>query len=427
MARKTPPAPTRAASHLHATDARAAAQLATQAVLGITSVVEGVHQSVWGSVGIPGGKAAGSTRGLTALVYRAIRGITTLVGHGADRILRQLTPLLVSAQAAPAESAQRVAVVAAINGVLGDHLAAHRNPLALPMTLRLAGQVLQWKRPETLPQATNVSGHIVLLIHGLCMNDLQWRVVRPDGSTIDHGCDLASALGATPLYVRYNTGLHTSENGRLLCAQLARLAAHWPVPVIRITVVAHSMGGLVIRSAVHQAMHSRSPLQRAWLPMLKDIVFLGTPHHGAPLERAGNWVDVLLGSTPYSRPFAALGQLRSAGITDLRYGHVLKQDWFGHDRFHRKPDTRTPLPLPQGIHCYTVAATLAGIRSPAADRLLGDGLVPLPSALGQHADPKYQLKFRSEDQYVINRTGHLAMLSSPEVGHQLHTWMVPRT
>jgi hypothetical protein len=156
-------------------------------------------------------------------------------------------------------------------------------------------------------------------------------------------------------------------------------------------------------------------------------VFLGTPHHGAPLERAGNWVDVILGSTPYSAPFAKLGQLRSAGITDLRYGHLLDADWRGHNRFHRKPDSRDPLPLPQGVACYTVAATLSPQRGTLADRLLGDGLVPLHSALGQHEEPKRSLEFAKDAQLIAYRTGHMALLSSPQVQQQMLNWLTPGT
>lgn len=156
---------------------------------------------------------------------------------------------------------------------------------------------------------------------------------------------------------------------------------------------------------------------------LKHLVFLGTPHHGAPLERAGNWIDVLLGSTPYSRPFAKLGQLRSAGVTDLRYGHVLDADWQGHDRFRRQPDRRTPLPLPETVACFTVAATLAARRSAVADRLIGDGLVPLPSALGQHDDAQRQLHFAPSHQHIAHRTSHMQLLGSPQVTRQLLKWL----
>ncbi|HSO45335.1 MAG TPA: alpha/beta hydrolase, partial [Rhodoferax sp.] len=162
-----------------------------------------------------------------------------------------------------------------------------------------------------------------------------------------------------------------------------------------------------------------------WPLHLKSIVFLGTPHHGSPLERAGNWVDVILGSTPYSRPFAKLGQLRSAGVTDLRYGHVLDADWQGHDRFHRKPDSRTPVPLPEGVACFTVAATLAAKRSHLADRLVGDGLVPLRSALGEHDDPTQTLLFAKANRMIVYRTSHMALLACPEVARQMVAWLTP--
>jgi len=184
-------------------------------------------------------------------------------------------------------------------------------------------------------------------------------------------------------------------------------------------VLAHSMGGLVIRSAVAQAR--QQALQ--WPVHLKNIVFLGTPHHGAPLERAGHWVDQLLGATPFSAPFARLAQLRSAGITDLRYGHVLAADWEGRDRFRRTPDSRVPVPLPDGVACYTVAATTAAKRSLLADRLLGDGLVPLHSALGQHDDPARTLAFAKPAQWIAYRTHHMALLHSPAVVQQVERWL----
>jgi hypothetical protein len=181
------------------------------------------------------------------------------------------------------------------------------------------------------------------------------------------------------------------------------------------------MGGLVTRSAVDMAQQSHA----AWLAKLKNIVFLGTPHHGAPLEKAGNWVDIILGSTPYSKPFAKLGQLRSAGITDLRYGHVADEDWQGHDRFRRKPDSRRSVPLPEGVACYCLAATIAAKRSTLGDRLVGDGLVPLPSALGQHADATRSLAFAKTAQHIAYRTNHMQLLSSPEVTAKLLEWLAP--
>jgi pimeloyl-ACP methyl ester carboxylesterase len=405
--------------HLRATDLRAIAQLATQATAGVARIAEGVHQSVWSSMGVPGGKAPGRTRGLTGLIYQSVQGVTKLVGQGLDAALVRLQPLLERVDAEAPETPEREAVLAALNGVMGDRLLASQNPLATPMTLRYRGQALDIGKSLTLPQAT---GKVLLLIHGLCMNDLQWRC-GPREQIVDHGEALASALGYTPVYLRYNSGLHVSQNGQELSLKLEQLLTRWPQPVQELTVVAHSMGGLLTRSAFN---HARQAGLR-WPDHLKSIVFLGTPHHGAPLERAGNWVDVLLGSTPYGRPFARLAQLRSAGITDLRYGHLLDVDWQGRERFQRHPDRRLPVPLPEGVSCYTMAATLAAKRSLLADRLTGDGLVPLRSALGQHDDPAHSLAFRADRQSILYRTNHMDLLSSEAVTRQLLQWLSSRT
>ena len=419
----TPPPSKNPLQHLRVSDLRAAAQLASQATVGVSRIVEGVHQSVWRTLGAPGGAQPGQARGITGLVYRAVEGSAQLLGQGAQGVLTRLEPLLASADAQKPGSPQREAVLAALNGVMGDRLAASHNPLATPMTLRWQGRALDWQQALP-PHAVEmpVTGKVLLLIHGLCMNDLQWQA-EAGTDQVDFGAALAARLGYTPVYLRYNTGQHISDNGLALAWQLEQLAQHWPVPLEEITVLAHSMGGLVIRSAVHQAQ--QQTLQ--WPQHLKNIVFLGTPHHGAPLERTGSWVDTLLGSSRFSAPFARLAQLRSAGITDLRYGHVLAADWQGRDRFRRAPDSRALLPLPDGVACYTIAATTASKRSLLADRLVGDGLVPLRSALGQHDDAERSLVFAKSAQWIAYRTHHMALLHSAAVGQQVESWLAAET
>ena len=414
----TPPTSKNPLQHLRASDLRAAAQLASQATVGVSRIVEGVHQSVWRTLGAPGGAQPGQARGLTGLVYRAVEGSAQLLGKGAQGVLTRLEPLLATADAQKPGSPQREAVLAALNGVMGDRLAASGNPLATPMTLRWQGTALDWQAPPQDTADMQVTGKVLLLIHGLCMNDLQWQVA-PGTEQVDLGAALAASLGYTPVHLRYNTGQHISDNGLELARQLEQLAQHWPVPLQEITVLAHSMGGLVTHSAVHQAQQQG----QLWPTHLKNIVFLGTPHHGAPLERAGNWVDVLLGSSRFSAPFARLAQLRSAGITDLRYGHLLAADWQGRDRFRREPDSRALLPLPEAVACYTVAATTASKRSLLADRLVGDGLVPLRSALGQHDDATRTLAFAKTAQWIAYRTHHMALLHSAAVGQQVKSWL----
>jgi pimeloyl-ACP methyl ester carboxylesterase len=400
---------------MRASDIRGVAKLATQATVGVTNIAEGVHQSVWNTMGVSGGREPGQTGGITGFVYKTVRGVTHLVGSGVEMVFDSLQPLFDSAEDANTQTPQRDAVFAALNGVMGDRLAASSNPFAIPMTLRYQGETLNLQALPPMPEAT---GKVLLLIHGLCMNDHHWRA-QYKGHVGDHGEALASALGFTPIYLRFNSGLHTSQNGRDLSALLEQLVKQWPTPIEKLTVVAHSMGGLLIRSALHQAIEEAL----RWPGHLKEIVFLGTPHHGAPLERAGNWVDEILASTPYTKPFAKVGHLRSAGITDLRYGHILDEVRHGDDRFHRKPDSRPVVPLPEGVACYTVAATLAAKRSTLANRLIGDGLVPLHSALGHHDHPWRNLEFAKTSQWIAYRTNHRELLSSPEVTQQMLRWL----
>jgi pimeloyl-ACP methyl ester carboxylesterase len=412
----TPPTD-RPTKSLRPSDFRAIAQLAVQATDGVTRITEGVHQSVLGTMGIPAGNSPEQTRSITGLVYRNVRNITQLVGRSLDTLLAALQPLLDPAEDALPDSPQREALLAVLNGVMGDRLVASNNSFAIPMTIRYKNEALNWASMPPMPEAT---GKIMLLVHGLCMNDL-WRHTQYKGHELDHGDSLASTLGHTPVYLHYNSGLHTSLNGRELSAQLEQLVRHWPTPVEELSVVAYSMGGLLTRSAFHYAKEEN--LQ--WPSRLKNIVFLGTPHHGTSLEQLGNWLDAFVGSMPFTRPFTRLAQLRSAGITDLRYGHVLDEDWYGHDRFHRRPDSRQMVALPEGVACYTVAASLADKRSTLSDRLLGDGLVPLHSALGHHEKAQRKLLFANESHRIFYQMNHMELLSSPEVNRQMVQWLTP--
>jgi pimeloyl-ACP methyl ester carboxylesterase len=413
------PPPTRDAllRHVRPSDLRAALRLAGQATTGVIGIAEGVHQSVRNRLGLPAGVEPDRTGGLTGQIYQGIRGVTQLVGHGLDSALASLLPLVDDPSRHPEPSPGREAVLAALNGVMGDRLLESSNPLAQTMELRHQGRRLPLDSAQALHERlAGASPHLLVLLHGLCMNDTQW--LRKGH---DHGAVLAQALGATPVYLRYNSGLHTSTNGRDFARHLEWLAVQWPVPLESITLIGHSMGGLVARAACEEAQRS----SHRWRPLLKHLVFLGTPHHGAPLERAGHGVDVLLAATPFTAPFTRLGQLRSAGITDLRHGHVRDADWQGRERFGSGVDHREPLPLPEGVACFTIAATLAPQRGLLADRLTGDGLVPLRSALGQHDDPRHRLVFARDSQRTVHRTGHLELLSSPVVAQQLLQWLAP--
>ena len=398
-------------SHIRPADVRGYSRLAIDATIGLTRLVETMHHNILRTPGPLGGHTQEPTTGITGLVYRSIQGVTRLVGSGIDALLAQLTPLL--DQEAETSSGPREALLAALNGVIGDHLAASGNPLAIPMQLRRNGHPLVLTRQDLAASIPRPGGRILLLLHGLCMNDLKWR-----RKGHDHGEALAEAAGFTPVYLHYNSGQHVSTNGRAFADIMETLVQAWPVPVEDLVIIGHSMGGLVAHSACHYARLGG----QTWLQHLRQLVFLGTPHHGTPFERGGNWVTVFLEVSPYTAALARLGKIRSAGITDLRHGSVLDEDWLHGDRFARSKK-RILVPLPEGVQCYAVAASIAKSPGDAGKSLPGDGLVPVLSALGQHADQKLCLNIPESRQWVGYGMHHLDLLDNAEVYAQLRRWI----
>jgi len=376
-------------------DLRGAARLAFDATLGITTLVEKMHRTIQLAHPPLGASRAESTRGLTGLIYRSIRGTTRVIGKGLDAGLTPVAAFLPEGES----TAGRNAWVSAINGVYGDHLERTANPLAIEMSFRHEGDLVDPERPGDVVQ--NASGKVMIAIHGLCLNEQHW--VRDGHHRI---ASAAAATGHTIVHVRYNSGRSIDTNGRGLAVMLEALLGRWPVPVTQLVIVGHSMGGLVARSA----MHHGTAVGHSWRRQLRRLFSLGTPHHGAPLERGGSRLDYVMELSPYVAPFTSLGKARSAGITDLRYGSVtgVEQEF---------------VPLPDDVECFALAATLGKRRGLVADRLIGDGLVPLDSALGRHPDAGRTLAIPKSRQWIGYEMGHLELLGRPEVYSQLEQWL----
>ncbi len=401
---------------LQAADLRGAARLSTDAVTGLASLVEAMHASILTLPRIPslGGTNRVDDRagGITGLVYETVRGVTHLAGGTVEALLDWLAPALAEVHPHQPPRPEREAILAALNGVLGDHLATTDNPLAITMQFRHAGQPLPLERYALRTRISGATPKLMVLLHGLCMNDLQWNRAGHD-----HGEALARDLGYTPVYLHYNSGLSVSTNGRILALLMEGLYSAWPVPVERLVMLGHSMGGLVARSAIHHgAQMQRGGLR--WPGRVNDLICLGTPHQGAPLERAGHGVDLLLGAAPYATPLARLGKVRSAGINDLRLGSILKGS-AGDDGTHGGEQVS----LPGSTRCFAIAASLGPASGSNTAKLLGDGLVPVASALGHSQKPGLNVGFDAERQATVYETGHLDLLSSAEVYGLLQHWL----
>lgn len=382
-------------------------RLVADGLLGLTEAVETMHATISGFALPLGDAKKKRTRGLTGIVYEQIRAATQLLAAAVDQAAAssRSQPADAGAENEGDRPSAHETLIAIINGVVGDHLEATGNPLAIPMSFRQHGRLLPLdeRLGDCLDKPT---GKLAIMIGGLCMSDRMWTYQGHD-----HGAALQADLGFTPVYLHYNTGRHVSTNGRELAARMEELIAAWPVPLEDVVIVAHSLGGLVTRSALHYAAEAGL----GWPSRVSKIVFMGTPHYGAPLERGGHWLQWALQVSPYSAPIAKLARLRSAAITDLRHGYLLDEDWNGAaDRFgHTAPPERTPA-LPPNIRCYAMAATLGAREGAVADVLLGDGMVPLDSALGRHKLPDRTLGFAPERQWVGYGLGHIDLICRPE-------------
>lgn len=294
-------------------------------------------------------------------------------------------------------------LVGAVNGLIGDRLAADGSPLAVEAAVRHAGADLPLEADPLAGAYPEPTDCLVVFVHGLCESEEVWerrsRPRRADGST---GPSYAARLaedGWSPVMVRVNTGLRVAENGVALSSLVAGLRAAWPVPVRRIALVGHSMGGLVARAACAVTVER----DRDWRPLVTDVVTLGTPHLGSPVERSIarglRIAERLPELSPYSRVFGR----RSAGVLDL------------HDGL---PEDAAQLPR---ARYHLVAATLTrSARHPLA-ATVGDTLVPFGSAVGRlpGGDPL----FPGADVLHVPRAGHFDLLNHDAVHAALRDWL----
>ncbi len=294
-------------------------------------------------------------------------------------------------------------VAGALCGIWGDRLEAEGSALAIPMAVRSGGRDVPLT-PDALAAAFPArTDRVVVLVHGLCETEDSWRR-REDELGGTYATRLARR-GRTAVLLRYNSGLPIAENGRRLSALLETLCAAWPGGVRELAIVGHSMGGLVTRSACHHAQEEG----RTWPRALGAVVYLGTPHHGAPLERAVEAGTRLLRRLPEAAPVAATLDLRSAGIRDL--AHAALTDAGAH----------APVPLHDGARHHAVAACLgSGPRDPRA-RLLGDLLVWPDSAHGRH--PERPVGIPEADCHRLDGLSHFDLLNHPSVDALLEAWL----
>jgi len=389
------------------------AQLLLDVAGGVTRIAERTHRTIVREInplnrlrdvaGVPAKEREGHT-------YQFIQSTMFSLQQGLHRSLDGF-----SADDEPPHSAQSEKVAAALNGVCGDHLEASNNPLAITLHFRDSqGAKLRPDAGSVSAIFPDASPRIVLLVHGLCLSHEYWK----GHEKADLGIELQRAHGFTPLYLNYNTGRHISSNGRELSEQLQVLIDAWPVEVEELVLIGHSMGGLVIRSACWYGSEPTLP----WTHLVKKALYLGSPHHGSALAKAGHLLTFVMHRFRYASPFA-LAQHTSAGIKDLRHGNLLDDDWKGINQDEYRPDIRKPVPLLEGARHYFLAATIGDHPADFYSTMVGDLLVRLDSAKGHHSDDLKKLHIRPEDCRVFEKLNHLALLDNKVVHDQILEWL----
>lgn len=400
---------------------RSLADLAGEGTRVLTTLVRDTHRGiarrVFDSIG-PASKPVQVIHDTTAstvytLVDGAVRG--SLYGAGA------LAAETLSSNDDPTVLARpRVAgALAAVNGIYGDQLTNRRNGFALTMQIRRRGQPVALD-PESIADAfPKATGRIVVFTHGWCMTERSWwRPPRPlteTGETLrPYGKRLRKDLGFTPVFLRYNSGLHISQNGRALADLLNQLHASWPVPLDEVALVGHSMGGLVARSGCHYGIEH----EHAWTGKVRHVVCLGSPHLGAGLEKGVNAASWALAKLPETRGLASFLNTRSVGVKDLRYGSLLDEDWLDSDPDEFLQDRCREVPfLPDAV--YHFVSSTAAPR--AVGMLVGDALVRPKSASGRG---NYRtIPFEEAHGLTLTGLNHFDLLNHPLIYDKLLAWL----
>ncbi|MGW0057318.1 esterase/lipase family protein [Nocardia nova] len=379
------------------------------AVDGIAAVHRAISDHVFAAVRLGVGPAARPAQvvhdTIADNVYRIVSGSAvaagTLAGHAAT----------FSEVPTPSRTVFGSGLLAALQGLIGDTLAQQRPILAAPMAFRSDGDPVE---PERLVEhITNPSSRVVIFLHGLAETEHAWRL----GGRPTYAERLEADLGCTSLQVRYNSGLHISENAQQLNDLLQRLAEHWPVEIEQLSLVGHSMGGLIARSACFDAAEQR----RSWVRHVRQLVCLGSPHLGAPLEQIVHYLSAALVRVPETRPFGRLLRRRSAGIRDLRDGSLVDQDWDGVDADALRRKAIREIPLLEGADHYFVTATITRSPRNPLGHLIGDGLVLTTSGSGRNRARR--IGFDDDNGLHLPGANHFTLLNHEAVYEALTHWL----
>lgn len=305
-----------------------------------------------------------------------------------------------------------------VNGIIGDTFEKKKSRLAIPMEFFAAGKPLQLTRTSLAKMKLPPTGKLSIFTHGNCASETSWGFKGNPAK--NYGLLLEKDAGLTPFFVRYNSGLHISTNGKCLSDLLEKLVRFYPVQVTSIVLIGHSMGGLIYRSACHYGEREK----KKWVKLTSKIFYLGSPHLGTHFEKFGKLTTTVLQQIPnmYTKALAKLIDLRSDGIKDMRHGYITDADWqhAEAENFFYLHQNKTPL-LKNADH-YLICSTLSTRAGSRMGRLIGDGLVHPGSGTGRGLFSGSNIPFLKKHCKVFAGISHHNLQKSPRVYRQIRAW-----
>lgn len=299
----------------------------------------------------------------------------------------------------------------ALNGIVGDKLDEEKNSLAIQMSFRKLNEDISIPDLSISDSLKETDGDLVIFVHGLMADEVLWD--EPSRGKKGFGVLLKEEKNKTILYLRYNTGRHISQNGRTLSNLLENLHEKYGNDIKSITLIAHSMGGLVTRSSCYYA----GLQNQSWVLKVKKIYLLGVPNDGAFLEKIGHLTTFILKKiwNFQTRLIAKIADERSNGIKDLRWGFMVDEDWQSSTANDLLNVTRKSLPPLKGVKYYIIVGTLMENEMNVVSQYFGDGLVGKQSATGEI----FSTSDLQNDNFLVFRVfpkiHHISLLTNSDV------------
>ncbi len=255
-----------------------------------------------------------------------------------------------------------------------------------------------------------------LCLPGMFTDEGVWSA----GSSAQPLTTLLREAGFFPVCVRFNPGVHLSDNGHALLGLMEDFLSQPAVGSRPVDVLTYSQGGLILRSALLLAKEKHSGLTKR----VRRAVLISSPDGGSGWEKIGFWLGLALESMPY-RPVqwaGFIGNQRSDAMKDLSHGIIREEDWKKPGHLQRYRDQRYFGEL-DDVDAYQVYSLISD-RDDRWTAWFGDGIVEKPS-LTLLSAKVYRAKPAPEKRVTcILGTSHFSIMQAEKLREILQELLV---